>query len=120
MSKSHRPSGAQIGNSNGLKYGFFSKLSHYTPQEDDNLKPADDGDELDRAIVVTRMTIHSVVEKNPEDYQLISYNISLLHRLIRTRQQLADRSTDRQRQAINKLARQLSITQNSSQPQGGP
>ena len=119
MSRSHRPVGGQIGNRNGLKSGFYSTV-HLTPHREDSLAPEAYGDELERAIVVARMTLRSVVEKDPGNYRLIDYKVSLLHRLIRTRHLMSDQDDTRHRCAVDKLARQLSITQNPNQTQEGP
>ena len=54
------------------------------------------------------------------NHRLISYNVSLLHRLIRTWQLTSDRSDARHRRAVDKLAQQLTITPNPNQIQEGP
>jgi len=109
MSRSHRPRGAQPGNRNGLKHGLYSGLS-YTPQEEDHLAPEGYADELERATTITRMTIRSLLQKEPLNERLLSYNVSLLVRLIRTSYLLSQERNERHRRAVEKLGEGLSIT----------
>ena len=120
MSRSRRPRGGQIGNRNGLKHslprpvgGFYSR-STPAPEEEDFLPPEAFADELERSIAITRKTIRSILEKDPGNDRLLSYNVSLLDRLIRTHELISARRADRHRHSVDDLGRRLSITQDAS------
>jgi len=119
MSKKHRKRGAQIGNHNGLKHGFYSTQPP-TPQPQDSLPPDGSADELERAITITRKTIRLLLEEHPGAPKLVSYNVSLLHRLIPTRDQLSKPRNENWRKATDRLGRQLSVKPDPNQTQEAP
>jgi hypothetical protein len=103
----HRNRGGQIGNHNRLKHGFYSKAA-VEPGPEDILRPEEYGDETDRNIAVIRMTLRSLLANDPGNHKLISYNVSLLHRLLVAKQRLSWSEHDPARDAAERLGSQLS------------
>ncbi len=104
-----RHRGGQIGNHNRLKHGFYSK-SRPQPLAEDALLPEDYGDEIDRDIAITRKTIRSLLANDPNNHRLVSYNVSLLQRLMLTRRKLPEPNQDAARRAAERLGRELTFT----------
>ncbi len=86
----HRPSGAQPGNHNALKHGFYSKFR--TVGRVDHVPARAAAQELDHDIALTRATLRDLFANDPHNAKLITYTLSLQDRLIRTRQSLIERA----------------------------
>jgi hypothetical protein len=119
MFRTRRPRGGQIGNRNGLKHGFYSR-STQAPEERDSLAPEAFTEELERLMAVTRKTIRSLLAKDTVNDRLLSYNLSLLERLIRRHAAISRQRADRHRQAVEDLGRRLSITSGPNRSQDSP
>jgi hypothetical protein len=101
--------GAQPGNQNGRKHGFYSKIVRI-PGERDFLPTEATLEELDRTIVVTRMKVRELLSEDHRNDMLFTRSASLLNRLVRTRDLIAYRRRKQSRRAAEKLGQSLSIT----------
>ncbi len=100
MPKTHRKTGAQPGNHNALKHGFYSKFR--TVGRVDHVPARAVVQELDHDIALTRATLRDLFAHDPHNAKLIAYTISLQNRLLRNRQTLIDserRAKRRQRRS---------------------
>ena len=92
-----RPRGAQPGNQNARKHGFYSAA--FTAQDKVNLNQASQIDGLDEEIALIRARLRSVVKNDPDNIRLISEAASTLARLMRTSQKLGFSRTEHVEQA---------------------
>src|SRR4030042_2240032 len=86
MPKARKPRGAPRGNKNALKHGFYSKVLNEAQQLD--LELAGESEGLDDEIALLRVKIKALLEKDPNNIQLIMQASSTLARLVRTRYNL--------------------------------
>ena len=84
----HRSSGAQPGNHNALKHGFYSKFR--TIGRVDHVPARAAARELDHDIALTRATLRDLLAHDPHNAKLIAYTLSLHARLLRNRQTIID------------------------------
>lgn len=82
MSK-RTPRGAPPGNQNARKHGFYSKVLDEAQKMDFEL--AEDVGGIDEEIALLRVKIKSLIEKDPENLQLIMQAAGTLARMLRTR-----------------------------------
>ncbi|MBM3156458.1 MAG: hypothetical protein FJ004_04150 [Chloroflexi bacterium] len=82
MSKKN-PRGAPRGNQNARRHGFYSKVLDEAQQMDFEL--AEDVHGIDDEIALLRVKIKALIEKDPENLQLIMQASGTLARLLRTR-----------------------------------
>ena len=85
MIKRHhkRSRGAQPGNQNARKHGYYSGV--LTPEQENDLQDAALIDDLDHEIAVLRVKIASIMKNNPYNYPLLLQALSLLTRMLRYR-----------------------------------
>ncbi len=86
-----RSKGAQPGNHNALKHGFYSKSR--VVGRADRVPPKAARTEIDHDIALARATLKDLLARDPHNVKLITYSLSLLNRLIRSRQLLIDRES---------------------------
>ena len=72
--------GAPVGNQNARKHGFYSRV--LTDPERRNLETAVDVDGLDNEIALLRVKIKSIIERDPDNVQLIVRAINTLTKMI--------------------------------------
>ena len=82
-----RKRGAQPGNQNARKHGFYSNI--LTDKEKSNLGSAALVKGLDDEIALLRVKLKSIVEHDPENIRLISEIAATMARLLLNRQKLA-------------------------------
>jgi len=110
MSKRIRTtSGGQPGNHNALKHGFYSRFR--VARRADSVPPKAARKELDHDVALTRATLKALLARDPHNIKLITYSLSLLNRLIRTRQLLIDRETRAKRRRTGRATRESSPSQ---------
>ena len=80
---SKNPRGAPKGNQNARKHGFYSKVLDEAQQMDLELAEGVNG--LDDEIALLRVKIKALIEKDPENLQLIMQASGTIARLLRTR-----------------------------------
>ena len=103
-----RSRGAQVGNRNALKHGFYSKMAP-TSRKEDFLTPEARAGEIERDIAIARKNIRSLLEKDPGNERLLYNHVSMLQRLIRTHQLLSQRLNQKQRHALQDFGPGLSF-----------
>jgi len=86
-----RKPGAQPGNRNARKHGFYSKT--LTPEQQKTLSGAARVKGLNREVAVLRVKIASILKNDPQNLAVLFQAVSALGRTLRTRQSLvhADR-----------------------------
>jgi len=86
-----RKPGAQPGNRNARKHGFYSKT--LTPEQQKTLSGAARIKDLNREVAVLRVKIASILKNDPQNLAVLFQAVSALGRTLRTRQSLvhADR-----------------------------
>ena len=87
--KRHR--GGQLGNQNARKHGYYSKI--LTPEQQQILPDAAAVRSLDHEIPVLRVKIASIMKNDPYNYPLLIRALSLLTRMLNSRQDLTGSSS---------------------------
>ena len=82
-----RPRGAQPGNQNGRKHGFYSNFR--TREELEWLPKVAQIDSLDEDIAVLRVKIRSVLANDPENIKVLLLALSHLARLVKTQKDIS-------------------------------
>jgi len=100
-----RPHGGQKGNQNARTHGFYSKT--LTPQQQEALQDAAGLDGLDQEIAVLRLKIASVVENDPQNINVLMTAMSLLARLLQTKQLLDKQDRHKLVEAIQAVLRDV-------------
>ncbi|HEX7474951.1 MAG TPA: hypothetical protein VF318_03215 [Dehalococcoidales bacterium] len=78
--------GAPFGNQNARKHGFYSKV--LTERDQQNLSRAAAVKGLDDEIALLRVKLKSVVERDPDNLELISNAVVSIARLLTARNKL--------------------------------
>ena len=99
----HRRPGAQPGNHNALRHGFYSKNKVIVDR--DKLPARAAVKELDHDVALSRATLRRLYAKDPDNVILITRTLSLHDRLIRTRQHLIDRARRAKRRQSRRALR---------------
>ncbi len=84
-----RRRGAQPGNHNALRHGFYCRNKVVVDR--DKLPARAAVKELDHDVALSRATLRRLYAKDPDNVELIMRTLSLHDRLVRTRQTLIDR-----------------------------
>ena len=82
-----RPRGAQPGNQNARKHGFYSRRR--TSEELEWLPKVAQIDSLDEEIAVLRVKIRSILAKDPENINVLLIALSHLATLVRTQKRIS-------------------------------
>ena len=107
MPKARKPRGAPRGNQNAHKHGFYSKVLDEAQQMD--LEIAEGVEGLDDEIAMLRVKIKALLEKDPENIQLIMQASSTLARLVRTRYNLEKGQGKGLKDAIQNVLKEVAI-----------
>ena len=83
-----RRRGGQPGNQNASKHGCYSASP--TVDQTDALPAAAMLKELDHDLAIARYKLRALLRKDPENFKLIGYLISLQNRLVRTKRLFQD------------------------------
>jgi len=102
-----RKRGAQKGNQNARKHGFYSGVLDEEQQRDFQIAVNVDG--LDEEIALLRVRIKSLVQRDPENLKLIMLAINALARLVITRYNI--RKDDKQglKEAIGNVLKDIAV-----------
>jgi hypothetical protein len=84
--RERRHRGAQPGNQNARKHGFYSNV--FTPSMEKDLIAARAIEDLDQEIALTRTKIMSILRHQPDNISLLLRAISTVERLVRSRSRL--------------------------------
>ncbi|MDO8578772.1 MAG: hypothetical protein Q7R50_06290 [Dehalococcoidales bacterium] len=103
--KTIRNRGGQPGNQNARTHGFYSKSA--TPEQQQNMSIAAGMEGLDEEIALLRAKISAATE-DPSQSNFLLSGISLLSRLLRTREKLGSQQSKGLEQAIANVLRNVS------------
>lgn len=101
------PRGAPKGNQNARKHGFYSKVLDEAQKMDFEL--AEDVNGLDDEIALLRVKLKALIEKDPENLQLIMQASGTLARLLRTRYNLEKGQGKGIKDAIEKVLIDIAV-----------
>ncbi|GEM_PF-688678 len=100
-----RTKGGQPGNRNAMKHGFYSKV---LSQEDvQALQQARSVSGLDSEIAIVRMKFRQLLERDPDNAELMFRASAILARLVRVDRQLKPRQAVGLQQAVGNVMREL-------------
>ena len=102
-----RKRGAQKGNQNARKHGFYSRILDEAEQMDFELGAGVEG--LDDEIALLRVKIKSLLEHDPEDIKLIMQATNTLVRLIQTRYNISKEHRKGLKEAVSNVLREVAI-----------
>lgn len=102
-----RKKGAQPGNRNALKHGFYSKV--LTEAEKLELQQAVSVEGLDAEIAILRLKISQLLVRDPDNLDLMLRASSILARLVRVKYQLNPQQRKGLKQAIGNVLREVAI-----------
>ncbi len=103
--RKERSRGGQPGNQNARTHGFYSKSA--TPEQQQNMSIAAGMEGLDEEIALLRAKISAAAE-DPSQSNFLLSGISLLSRLLRTREKLGSQQSKGLEQAIANILRNVS------------
>ena len=99
--------GAPKGNQNARKHGFYSKVLDEAEQLDFELATGVNG--IDDEIALLRVKIKSVLEKDPENINLIMQATNTLARLVKTRYGISREQKKGLKEAIGNVLRDVAV-----------
>jgi len=102
-----RKRGAQKGNQNARKHGFYSSVLDEEQQRD--LQIATDVEGLDDEIALLRVKIKSLVQRDPENLKLIMLATNALARLVMTRYNIRKEDKQGLKEAIANVLRDVAL-----------
>ena len=102
-----RKRGAPSGNQNARKHGFYSKVLDEAEQLDFMLATGVEG--IDDEIALLRVKIKSVLEKDPDNINLIMQAANTLARLVRTRYNISKEDKKGLKEAIGNVLRDVAL-----------
>ena len=105
--EARRRRGAQKGNQNARKHGFYSRVLDEAEQFDFEAATGVDG--IDDEIALLRVKIKSVLEKDPENIRLIMQATNTLAGLVKTRYNITKEQRKGLREAIGNVLRDVAI-----------
>ena len=113
MERNHMPikakikSGAPKGNQNARKHGFYAKVLDEAEQLDFELASGVNG--IDDEIALLRVKIKSVLEKDPENINLIMRATNTLAGLVKTRYKISKEQRKGLKEAIGNVLRDVAV-----------
>ena len=99
--------GAQQGNQNAKKHGFYSKA--LDESEKLELEEARGLDGLDEEIAVLRIKLRSVIENDPQNVELALEAANTIARLVRTRYNITKEQKRSLKDAITNVLTEIAI-----------
>ena len=113
-----RKVGAQPGNQNARKHGYYSKVRTRVEQEwfPDAVKV----DGLDTDIAILRIKVRSILANDPRNAKALAVALTSLSSLHRARRLVAHQRAEKARWVSEMLGQLLSIKSETAQPQKGP
>ncbi len=102
-----RRRGAQKGNQNARKHGFYSRILDDAERIDFELATGVEG--LDDEIALLRVKIKSLLEHDPEDIKLIMQVTNTLVRLVRTRYNISKEDRKGLKEAVSNVLREVAL-----------
>jgi hypothetical protein len=102
-----RRRGAQPGNQNALKHGFYSRV--LTEAEQIEVAEAEGIEGLDGEIAVLRVKLRELLEKHPDRIDLQMQAASTLARLMRTKYNITPEQKKNLKEAITTVLKEVAI-----------
>jgi hypothetical protein len=102
-----RKRGAPKGNQNARKHGFYSNILDEAEQLDFELASGVNG--IDDEIALLRVKIKSVLEKDPENINLIMRATNTLAGLVKTRYNISKEQKKGLKEAIGNVLRDVAV-----------
>ena len=102
-----RKKGAQPGNCNALKHGFYSRV--LTQAELLSLQQAVSVEGLDAEIAILRLKICHLLVRDPDNLDLMIRASSILARLVRVKYQLCPQQRKGLKQSIGNIMREIGV-----------
>jgi len=107
LKEAKRKSGAPKGNQNARKHGFYAKVLDEAEQLDFELASGVNG--IDDEIALLRVKIKSVLEKDPENINLIMRATNTLATLVKTRYKISKEQRKGLKEAIGNVLRDVAV-----------
>ena len=107
MRKEKKTRGAQPGNQNALKHGFYAKVLQEADKME--LSMAAEVEGLDEEIAVLRLKLRQLIEQHPERVDLHMNAAGVLARLIRIQHQLTPEQHKGLKEAIKVVLRDVAV-----------
>jgi hypothetical protein len=105
--KAKRKRGAQQGNQNARKHGFYSRALNEAEQLDFELATGVEG--LDDEIALLRIRIRALLENEPENIRYIVQATNALVRLVRARYDISKEDRKGLKEAIGNVLREVAL-----------
>jgi hypothetical protein len=105
--KRKRKEGGQKGNQNARKHGYYARVLDAAGKRD--LEIASDVDGIDDEIALLRVKIKRVLEKDPENIQLLLAATTTLAGLLKTRLNINKEQKKGLKEAIGKVIREAAL-----------
>ncbi len=102
-----KKSGAQRGNQNARKHGFYSRVLDEAEKIDFEVAAGVEG--IDGEIALLRVKIKSVLENDPENVKLIMQATNTLAGLVKTRYRISREQRSGLREAIGNVLREVAL-----------
>ena len=102
-----RKRGAPKGNQNARKHGFYSRALDATERLDFELAAGVEG--IDDEIALLRVKIKSILEKNPENINLIMQATNTLARLVKTHYNITREQRKGLKEAIGNVLKDIAM-----------
>ena len=102
-----RQRGAPKGNQNARKHGFYAKVLDEAEQLDFEMASGVNG--VDDEIALLRVKIKSVLEKDPENINLIMQATNTLATLVKTRYRISKEQRKGLKEAIGNVLRDVAV-----------
>ncbi len=105
--KAKKKRGAQEGNQNARKHGFYSRILDEAEQLDFELATGVEG--IDDEIALLRVKIKSLLAHDPENIKLIMQATNTLARLVRTRYNISQEDRKGLKEAIGNVLKEVAL-----------
>ena len=105
--KAERKRGAPKGNQNARKHGFYSKVLDEAEKIDFELATGVEG--MDDEIALLRVKIKSLLERDPENINLIMQATNTLARLVKTRYNMTKEQRKGLKEAIGNVLKDVAL-----------
>jgi len=102
-----RKRGAQKGNQNARKHGFYAKVLDEAEQLDFELASGVEG--IDDEIALLRVKIKSILSHDPENMKLVMQATNTLARLVKTRYNITREQKKGLKEAIGNVLRDVAL-----------
>jgi len=102
-----RKGGAQPGNQNARKHGYYSKVLDEAQQLDFELASGVNG--IDDEIALLRVKIKAILDKDPENFPLLTQAVKVLTRMVQTHYNMSKGDKKGFKEAVEKLWQNVAV-----------